>query len=169
CRSRRNRRPGTRSRSQCGQNARVPIRAPPRALPLRTRPTARRLRAHRTAPCSFRLLAYASLDGLEPGRQAELLVALPAREGGDGLVAPRAAVEPALDEPCDRRVELLARNAAEQRLADLRIRRQAAAHEDVIGLHSLAVGVARRGPLEAEVGDPVLGAGVRAAVQLQAE
>ena len=46
---------------------------------------------------------------------------------------------------------------------------EAAAHEDVVRLHALAVGVARRRALEAEVGDPVLRAGVRAAVELQAE
>ncbi len=58
-------------------------------------------------------------------RKAQLLVALPARVGREGLVLLLAAVEPALDEPCDRRVELLARHAPEQRLADLRIRRRA--------------------------------------------
>src|SRR5712671_6678938 len=151
-----------RSRSQYGRNAREPTRAPPRAPRPRTRPTTRRLRAHRTAPCSFRLLAYASLDGLEPGREAELLVALPAREDGERLVLAAAAVEPALDESCHRRVELRARDAPEQRLADLRIRPEAAAHEDVVGLHALAVRVARRRALKAEVGDPVLRAGVRA-------
>ena len=46
---------------------------------------------------------------------------------------------------------------------------EAAAHEDVVGLDALAVGVARRRALEAEIGDPVLRAGVRAAVELQAE
>src|SRR4051812_29388406 len=158
-----------RSRSQCGQNARVPTRAPSRAPRPRIPPTARRPRAHRTAPCSFRLLAYASLDGLEPGGEAQLLVALAAREDGERLVVPAAAVEPALDESCDRRVELLARDAPEQRLADLRIRPEAAAHEDVVRLHPLAVGVARRRALEPEVGDPVLRARVRAAVELQAE
>ena len=98
--------------------------------------------------------------------EAELLVARAARE--DGKLSLRlAAVEPALDESCDRRVELLARDAPEQRLADLRLRPEAAAHEDVVGLHALAVVVARRRALEAEVGDPVLRAGVRAAVELQ--
>src|SRR5471030_2085469 len=127
----------------------MPTPGPSWAPRPRTRPTTRRPRAHRTAPCSFRLLAYASLDGLETGGDAELLVAGAARVDGERLVVPRAAVEPALDESCDRRVELCARDAAEQRLADLRIRSEAAAHENVVGLHAPAVGVARRRALEA--------------------
>ena len=50
---------------------------------------------------------------------------------------------------------------------DRRVRAEAAAQEDVVGLPPLAALVAHRRALEAEVADPVLGAGVRAAVEVE--
>ena len=81
----------------------------------------------------------------------------------------RAAGEPAADEAVDRGVELLGRHAPEERAADRRLGAEPAAQEDVVGLAALPVLVAQRRALEAEVADPVVGAGVRAAVEVEAQ
>ena len=66
-------------------------------------------------------------------------------------------------------VELLGRHAAEDRPADRRDRAERAAQQDVVPLVALALGVAHGRALEAEVADPVLAAGVGAAVEVESE
>ena len=72
-----------------------------------------------------------------------------------------------LDQPGDGGIELVGRDAAEQRLADRGACAEPAADEDVVGLPPGAVLVAGGRALEAEIADPVLGARVRAAVEVQ--
>src|SRR5581483_9290150 len=121
----------------------------------------------RPASGSCNLLPDSLLRRLEPRQLAQLLVGLPARPGGERVAA--AVVEPALDQPDGRVVEPLGRDAPEERPPDRRVRPEAAADEDVVRLPPGAVVVARRRALEAEVADPVLRAGVRAAVQVQTQ
>ena len=63
------------------------------------------------------------------------------------------------------------RHPLEHRPADGRARRQPAAQEQVVALQALALrsALAQRRALEADVADPVVGAGVRAAVEVQAQ
>src|SRR5262245_58042306 len=106
--------------------------------------------------------------GLEPGERAELVVREAVREGAEAR-AGRPPGEPAADEPLHGRRQVLGRNAPEDRPRDRRLRAEPAAQEDVVGLAPPTLRVARGRPLEAEVADPVLGAGVRAAVEVHAE
>ena len=117
------------------------------------------------AASSFSCAAARRLQARE---LAELFVGQPLRERREALALGTTA-QPAGHEPVDGGVELLGRDAAEEWRRDLRLRAEAAAHEDVVGLAALAVVVARRRPLEADVGDPVLRARVRAPVELEAE
>ena len=73
------------------------------------------------------------------------------------------------DEGDDDLVEVLRGHAAEDHTADRGARTESASEIDVVGLLSLALLVARRRSLEAEVADPVLGARMRAAVEVQPE
>src|SRR4051812_17478543 len=113
-----------------------------------------------------RLLANARPGRLEPRELAQLVIVQPPREVGERLaVEPR--LEPTGDHPFDRRVELVGRYAPEERAADRGAGAEPAADEDVVGLPPNAAVVARRRALEAEVADPVLGARVRAPVEIQ--
>src|SRR5262249_5778049 len=76
---------------------------------------------------------------------------------------------PTCNEPLDGRVQLVRRNAAEERPPDLCIRPEATPHEDVVRLPPFAALVTRGRALEAEIGDPVLSARVRTSVELQAQ
>src|SRR5437867_2285295 len=99
--------------------------------------------------------------GFAADEDAQLLVVQPPREVGEGLAA-AAPGEPAVDEPDHGAVELRRRDAPEDRPSDLGRRAEAAADVDVERLLRPAELVADRGALEAEVADPVVGAGVRA-------
>ena len=120
------------------------------------------VRAHAAASSRTRFFA-----GSRPASDTELVVRQPALEVGEGL-AVGAACEPAAHEPLDGGLDLLARDAAEERAADLRHGTERAAHEDVVGGDAIALGVLAGRRLEAEVADPVLRARVRAAVEMQA-
>ena len=78
-------------------------------------------------------------------------------------------VEPANDQPCDHLVQFFRGNAAEDGPPDGGVRPERAAEEHVVGLVAPTLRVADGRPLEAEVADPVLAAGVRAAVEVQAQ
>src|SRR5262249_17450929 len=150
----------------------MPTREPSPAPRPRTRSKARRLPARRSARrSSCHLLAFPShacARRLEAGEHAQLVVGQAARERRKAF-AFGSALEPACDEPLDRRVQLVGRHAAEERPPDLGIRTEAAADEDVVRLSPLAALVASGRALEAEIGNPVLRARVRAAVELQAQ
>src|SRR5262245_29350759 len=171
CRAGRRRRSGRPSRGRCAaRSARAPTRARPRVPRPRRRPRARRPRARRSARCSLgrQLLAFALLRRLDARERTELAVREPSRERGERL-AFTPAVEPALDKARNGGVELLREDPAEQRPPDRGIATETATDEDVVGLPAAAVLVARRRPLEAEVGDPVLRTRVRAAVEVETE
>ena len=76
-------------------------------------------------------------------------------------------VDPAGDQALDGGVDLVGRHAAEERLADLGLGPEAAAHEDVVRLPPHAALVARRRALEAKVADPVLCARVGTTVEVE--
>src|SRR5207247_9713080 len=80
-----------------------------------------------------------------------------------------ATVEPAPDQALDCRLEPVARDAAKDRPGDRRVRAERAAHEDVVGGQPTPVSVLSSRALEAEVAHPVLGARVRAAVEVEAQ
>src|SRR6185437_3045632 len=162
------RRPGTRSRARsAARSAPAPTRAGPAALAPRTRSRARRPRGRPSGRSSRRFLLSCA-RGLAADQNAELLVGRAVAELAEALAfAPPG--QPALDEALDRVVELLRRDPPEHRPGDPRVRAEPAAQEDVERLAALAGLVAQRGALEAEISDPVLGAGVRAAVQVEPE
>ena len=81
----------------------------------------------------------------------------------------RAPVEPATDEPVHQLVELTRRHPPEHRPGDRRARPERAAQVHVVGLAALPRLVAHGRALEPDVPDPVLGARVRAAVEVQPE
>ena len=105
---------------------------------------------------------------LAPGEECQLVVARAVAERAEALLA-LALLQPAVDRPVDGVGELLGRHAAEDRPPDGRVRAEAAAQADVVGLASHALLVAHRRALEADVADPVVAAGVRAAVEVQRE
>src|SRR5205823_9237395 len=113
-------------------------------------------------------LALALPRRLDSRKLAELLVGEAPAEVREGL-ALVAVVEPALDEALDGLVELLREDAAEERAADRGARAEPAPDEDVVSLAPAPLVVAGRRALEAKVGDPVLGARVRAAVEVEPE
>src|SRR5215831_15367031 len=123
-----------------------------------------------TPPFSFPgagcYLASRRLPFSRPGRLAaregtELVVRRPVAEGTEGL-AGQTRREPAGDEPLHGRVQLLGRDAPEDRPGDRRARAEPAAQEHVVRLPPPALLVAGGRSLEAEVADPVLRACVRA-------
>src|SRR3954470_18488286 len=156
------------SRWRCAaRSGRSPTRSRPRAPRPRTRPRAPRPPARRSARRSCSLLpSDPGLGRLEAGEEAELLVGQPAREIHE-VLARVPLREPAADEAVHRVVEALGEHPPEQRATDLGDRPEAAADEDVVRLLALARLVAGSGALEAEVADPVLGARVGAAVEVQ--
>src|SRR5438132_1787220 len=169
CRSARRRRSGTPWRSRCAaRTRRTPTRARPAAPRPRTRSRARPPPARRTRPgsCGDLFIPDARTRGLEPGERAERVVVEAPREDGEALAC-AAAREPAGDQALDRVVQLGGRDPPEERPPDRGVGAEAAADEDVVRLPPLAAVVARSRPLEAEVADPVLRAGVRAAVELE--
>ena len=108
------------------------------------------------------------LRRLEAGQHAELARrSVASQNGRERSRRRRARRASRATRPSTRCVELLGRHAPEERAPDRRVRAEAAAHEDVVGLAALALLVARGRALEAEVADPVLRAGVRAAVEVQ--
>src|SRR6476620_9361787 len=114
----------------------------------------------------FRLLPYSSLRRLEACQCAQLLVRCPPCECRKAL-AVRAALEPAGDQPLDRRVERVGGDAPEERAPDGGLGAEPAADEDVVGLPLDSAFISCRGALEAQVADPVLRAGVGAAVEMK--
>src|SRR5581483_9008788 len=168
CRSAPRPRPAAPSRSRPGRRTcRAPTRARGTAPAPRTRPRARRPRARRTAPRSRRyLLLLSSRRGRAPGQLRQLRVARALRERGERL--PRLApLQPSGDQPLHRRVELRRGHAPEQRPTDRRLGTERAAQVDLVRLLAPPLLVPQRRPLEAEVADPVLGARVRAAVEVE--
>ena len=119
------------------------------------------------ASCLHLLPLPRPLAGSQAGQLAQLVVARRRENAGEALARSARFVEPAGDQALDRCVELVGRHAPEERLADRGLGPEAAAHEDVVGLPAHAALVARGRALEAEVADPVLGAGVRAAVEVE--
>ena len=171
CRSARRRRSGTRSRSRCSaRSARAPTRARSPAPRPRTRSKARRLPARRSAPLPSRscLLSYPGARRLRPASAPSSSSSRRRVNVGEGL-AVEPAVEPAGDQALDGGVELVGRHAPEERPADRGAGAEPAADEDVVRLPAHTALVARGRSLEAEVGDPVLRARVRAAVELEPE
>src|SRR5207244_9022733 len=79
------------------------------------------------------------------------------------------ALEPALDQACNGRVQLFRDDPAKERPPDRGVGAESTADEDVVGLTPPALVVSRRRALEPQVGDPVLRTRVRAAVELEAE
>ena len=111
-----------------------------------------------------------ALAGSSPASDAELLVAQPARERGERLALRRGRRASRAIEPSTAASSSSRRDAPEQRLADLRRPAPRPPRTKMsYACTALAVGVARRRALEAEVGDPVLRARVRAAVEVQPE
>src|SRR5213592_3046571 len=110
------------------------MREAPAAPRPRTAPTARRLRARPTARTYSRryLLSHSLLRRLEAREGAELVVGQAALERRECL-AFAAAGEPASHEPFHRGLEPIARHTPEERAADLRLRAERAAREDVVG------------------------------------
>src|SRR5581483_12207569 len=115
---------------------------------------------------SYNLTLLAAARELAAGEQTELGVARPVAERAEPL-AVAAPLHPPADQAAHRLVELLGRNAAEDGPGDRRVGAEPAAQEDVVGLAPPALLVAHGRPLEADVADPVVGARVRAAVQVQ--
>src|SRR5581483_9432714 len=108
------------------------------------------------------------LATLDSGEDRQLVVAQAVAEGAEVLaLAPQP--EPRRDQPVDRFLEVLGGHAPEHRPRDRRPRAEAAAQEDVVRLPPLPRLVPDGRALEAEVADPVLGAGVRAAVEVEAQ
>ena len=107
----------------------------------------------------------AGFDACEP---AELGVGEPAGELREAL-AVAALVEPAGDEPADDVVEQVGADAPEDRAADAGVAAEATAQVDLVRLVPGAALVANGAALEADVADPVLRAGVRAAVEMELE
>ena len=123
--------------------------------------------AHAASSSVF-LRSSARPGRLAADQDAELVVCRAVAVRTEAL-AGAPTVEPGDDQPLDRLVELLGRHAAEHRAADRRHRAERAAQQDVVALVPLAFGVAHRRALEAEIADPVLAAGVGAAVEMEAE
>src|SRR6185437_8181985 len=152
-------------RPRARRTRRTPTRGLPAAPPLRTAPTTRPPRARPAIrSCSDHPLSRR----LDACQRAELVVRDTALELCERL-ALATLLDPASDQPLDRRLELIARDAAEERCADLRRRPERATHEDVVRADAVAVCVLPRRCLEAEVSDPVLCARVRAPVEVQAQ
>src|SRR4051794_12925763 len=117
---------------------------------------------------SLLLIALSSLGRLEAGKLSQLLVTRAARERREALTR-LAPFDPAGDQSLHRGVELVGGDAPEQRGADRRLGPEPPAHEDVVGLAPHPALVARGRALEAQVADPMLGAGVGAAVEMEPE
>src|SRR4051812_1142332 len=150
-------------RPRCSRTRLSPTRAAPGAPRPRNGSTARRPPARRAT----RSCRHLSLHrGFEPGERAELCVGQAPLELRERL-AVLAALEPAADDARDRLVERVARDAAEEGRPDRRAGTERAADEDVVGADAVAVDVLRGRRLEAEVADPVLRTGVRAAVEMK--
>ena len=113
---------------------------------------------------SLRLLA-GSCPARTPS-SSSLVRSQNARNGSCVVVPLR---EPAVEQPGDGGGELLGGDTAEDRARDRRVGAEAAAQQDVVGLAADSVLVPYRRALEAEVADPVVTAGVRAAVEVQLE
>src|SRR5205085_10669941 len=106
--------------------------------------------------------------GFATRQHGELVVARALAELAERLAGAPPA-EPACDEPLDRLVELFARHAPEDGPRDRRGGPEPAPQEDVVGLVAPALLVAQGRALEADVADPVLRAGMRAAVQMESQ
>src|SRR5262249_23396330 len=145
---------------------RAPTRAAPTARGPRTRSRARRPRDRRSGR-SCRLL-LSRMCRLPADQDPQLLVARPVAERPE-VLAVAARREPAADQAFHGLVQLLRRYAPEDRPGDRRLRSESAAQEHVVGLAPATLLVAYRRALEAEVAGPVLGAGVRAAVEVEPE
>ncbi len=156
------------------RTARSPTRAPPAAPRPRTRSTARPPRARRATRRahdrhlrSLRLLPLTRpLAGSRPASSPSSSSV--ARRVNAVKLSPSARrVEPARDSPSTAASSssVGTRRNSERPIAALGP--EAAADEDVVGLAPHAALVARGRALEAEVADPVLRAGVRAAVEVQ--
>ena len=83
------------------------------------------------------------------------------------LSSPLTLPQPPVQEAGDRVGEVLGRDPAEHRPGDRRVGAEAAAQQQVVGLAAHAFLVPHRRALEAEIADPVVRAGVRAAVEVQ--
>src|SRR5579872_2984139 len=125
CRSRRRRLPGTPPRSRGRRTPRTPTRGPPAAPHLRTGPRAHPPPTRQATPSCSNPLSR-RLDACE---RAELVVGDAALKLRERLAA-EPMLEPAADQTLDGGFELPARDAAEERCADLRRRPERAAHED---------------------------------------
>ena len=170
CRAARRRRPGTRWRARsAARTARAPTRAPPRgSSPSNSTASSPASSSSISSTLMQPPPSRSCLRGLaaRPARPARRRSAGARTRGSPRPVA--ASVEPAADEALDRRRRARSvGHAAEERPADRGVRAEPAAHEDVVRLPPLAGLVAGGRALEAEVADPVLGAGVRAAVEVQ--
>ena len=106
--------------------------------------------------------------GVDACELAELGVGEPAGELREALRV-AALLEPARDEPADDVVEQVGADAAEDGAADARVAAEPAAQVDLVRLVARAALVADGAALEADVADPVLRAGVRAAVEVELE
>src|SRR5215218_1526616 len=100
------------------------------------------------------------------GRQ--ILVGMAGKEMLDALPF-AASVEIGAEQTLDDEVDLGARHPLEDRAADGGVRSEAAAQEEVIAMDALAgrSALAQGGALQADVADPVMSAGMRAAVEVE--
>src|SRR5947208_282192 len=98
----------------------------------------------------------------------QLLVGMAGEELLDALPF-LASVEIGTEQALDDEMDLAARYPLEHRTADGGVPAQAAAQKDVVPLDALTrrTPLAQGRALEADVADPVVGAGVRAAVQVE--
>src|SRR3954451_1228549 len=123
--------------------------------------------ATESSPAS-RSSSSSTLMCLPPCQTSDLVVCRAVAKAAEGL-AVAAALDPARDEGPDSLVELFRRDALEDRECDRRGPVEAAAQEDVVSLVALSFGIANGRALEPEIADPMMGAGVSAAVEVQAE
>src|SRR5436305_10201775 len=121
-------------------------------------------------PSSFLSLGADGLGGrlLPHPEDGELLVGMADEELLDALPF-LASVEIGTEQALDDEMDLAARHPLEHRPADGGVPAQAAAQKYVVPLDALPPGppLAQGRPLEADVADPVVGAGVGAAVQVE--